>query len=426
MLDINFIRDNTQKVKKQIATKNYDPKIIDELLKLDEKRRDLIAKTDELRAQRNEAAKDKNIEKGKKVKEELQENEPKLQELNEKYKEVLWKIPNLISEDTPIGKDESENKVIRNWGKPKKFDFHVKDHIEIGKDLKIIDTETAAKVSGARFNYIKGDAVLLQNALHQFALSILTDEEKLSKIAEKVGKGYSAKPFIPVVPPLFINPDVYRRMARLSDETEIERYKIERDNQYLIGSAEHTLGPIHIDETLNEKDLPIRYFALTPAFRREAGTYGKDTKGILRQHQFDKLEMESFSTPENGIKEQDFFVAIQEHLMHELELPYQVVAICTGDMGGPDYRQIDIETWIPSQEKYRETHTSDYMTDYQSRRLNTKIKTKNGTEFVHMNDATAFAMGRVLIAILENNQNKDGSITIPKVLQRWMGKDKII
>lgn len=426
MLDINFIRENTQKVKKQIATKNYDAKIIDELLSLDVKRRDLIAKIDELRAQRNEAAKDKNIEKGKKVKEELQEKEPKLQTLNEKYKEVLWKIPNLISEDTPIGKDESENKVIRNWGKPRKFDFKIKDHIEIGKDLKIIDTETAAKVSGARFNYLKGDLVLLQNALYQFALSILTDEEKLSKIAEKVGKGYSAKPFIPVVPPLFINPDVYRRMARLSDETEIERYKIERDNQYLIGSAEHTLGPIHIDETLNEKDLPLRYFALTPAFRREAGSYGKDTKGILRQHQFDKLEMESFSTPENGIKEQNFFVAIQEHLMQELELPYQVVAICTGDMGGPDYRQIDIETWIPSQEKYRETHTSDYMTDYQSRRLNTRVKVKNGTEFVHMNDATAFAMGRTLIAILENNQNEDGSITIPKVLQRWMGKEKII
>ena len=206
-------------------------------------------------------------------------------------------------------------------------------------------------------------------------------------------------------------------MARLSPETEIERYAIERDNQYLIGSAEHTLGPIHMDTTFNEKDLPLRYFAFTPAFRREAGSYGKDTKGILRQHQFDKLEMESFSTPEQGLAEQE--------LMQALEIPYQVVAICTGDMGGPDFRQMDIESWMPGQGKYRETHTSDYMTDYQSRRLNTRVRTKNGTEFVHMNDATAFAMGRTIIAILENYQNEDGSINIPSVLQKWMGKSKI-
>lgn len=214
-------------------------------------------------------------------------------------------------------------------------------------------------------------------------------------------------------------------MARLSPETEIERYKIESDNQYLIGSAEHTLGPMHMNETLNEKDLPLRYFAYTPAFRREAGSYGKDTKGILRQHQFDKIEMESFTTPENGLKEQDFIIEIQENLMQSLEIPYQVVSICTGDMGGPDFRQVDIESWMPGQNKYRETHTSDYMTDYQSRRLNTKVKIGNKIEFVHMNDATAFAMGRTIIAILENYQNEDGSVNIPKVLQKWMGKEKI-
>jgi seryl-tRNA synthetase len=171
--------------------------------------------------------------------------------------------------------------------------------------------------------------------------------------------------------------------------------------------------------------LPIRYFALTPAFRREAGTYGQDTRGILRVHQFDKVEMESFTTAENGKEEQDFFVAIQEYLMQKLELPYQVVAICTGDMGAPDYRQIDIETWMPGQNKYRETHTSDFMTDYQARRLGTRVKQGDKTEFVHMNDATVFAMGRTIIAILENYQQKDGSVLIPKVLQKWMGKDKI-
>jgi seryl-tRNA synthetase len=269
---------------------------------------------------------------------------------------------------------------------------------------------------------LKGDAVLLENSLYQFALSVLTDEQELKKIADKVEKGYYSKTFIPVLPPLFINPDVYEKMARLSPETEIERYGIPRDNQYLIGSAEHTLGPMHMNETLDRKDLPLRYFALTPAFRREAGSYGKDTKGILRQHQFDKLEMESFTAPEDGLKEQDFFIAIEEFLMQSLKIPYQVVAISTGDMGGPDFRQRDIESWMPGQNKYRETHTSDYMTDYQARRLQTKVRKDDGeSEFVHMNDATAFAMGRTIIAILENYQQSDGSIRIPDVLKKYFG-----
>ncbi len=425
MLDIQLIRDYPDKIKEVVKNKQLDVSIVDQVLELDLKRRALIKEIEEIRAERNIASKEKDIERGKKVKEKLQKAEPELNKVEEEFKSILWKLPNIYSEDTPIGKDESENKVIRNWGEPKKFDFSPKDHLELGTDLGIIDTETAGRVVGARFNYLKGDAVLLQNALYQFAISVLTDEKVLKDIADKVEKGYSAKPFLPVHPPLFINPETYMRMARLSPETEIERYAIPRDNQYLIGSAEHTLGPMHMDQTLNEKDLPLRYFAFTPAFRREAGSYGKDTKGILRQHQFDKLEMESFTTPENGLKEQDLFVGIQEHLMQSLEIPYQVVAICTGDMGGPDYRQIDVESWMPGQDKYRETHTSDYMTDYQSRRLATKVKLGDKTEFIHMNDATAFAMGRVIIAILENYQNKDGSITIPKVLQKWMGKEKI-
>lgn len=407
-MDIQYIRDNVDEVKKAVKNKQLSEDLVDEVLEIDKKRRELRIKIEELRAQRNIAAKEKNIEKGKKVKSELQKLEPELTKTEGEFQTALHKIPNLISSDTPIGKDESENKVVRKWGEPKKFDFEPKDHLELGRNLGIIDTELAGKVTGARFTYLFGDAVLLQNALYQFALEVLLK-----------------KGFKPVLPPLVINPEVYTRMARLSPETEVERYKLERDNQYLIGSAEHTLGPMHMDQTLNEKDLPKRYFAFTPAFRREAGSYGKDTKGILRQHQFDKLEMESFTTPENGLKEQDFFVSIQEELMQALEIPYQVVAICTGDMGGPDFRQIDIESWMPGQGKYRETHTSDYMTDYQSRRLNTKVKIGDKTEYVHMNDATAFAMGRTMIAIMENYQNEDGSITIPKVLQKWMGKDKI-
>lgn len=425
MLDIQYIRENADKVKKVVADKQLDASLVDQLIEVDVKRRATIQKIEEVRSERNLAAKDKNIEKGKEIKEKLQKLEPELVEVEKEYKALLWKIPNIISDDTPIGRDESENKVIRTWGEPKKFGFTPKNHLDLGRNLGIIDTETAGKVTGARFNYLKGDAVILQNALHQFALGVLTDKSVLKDIADKVEEGYSAKAFTPVIPPLFINPDTYMKMARLTPETEIERYAIPRDDQYLIGSAEHTLGPMHMDQTLKQEDLPLRYFAFTPAFRREAGSYGKDTKGILRQHQFDKLEMESFSVPEDGIKEQNFFISIQEHLMQSLEIPYQVVSICTGDMGGPDFRQMDIESWMPGENKYRETHTSDYMTDYQSRRLGTKVKIGDENVYVHMNDATAFAMGRVIIAILENYQNEDGSIEVPKVLQKWVGKEKI-
>src|SRR5581483_2378419 len=212
MLDINFIRENKEEIKKKIAHKNYEPALIDVVLELDEKRRKLIGEIGELRAERNKAASEKNIEKGKEIKEKLQKLEPELTELESEYKKNLWKVPNIYSEDTPLGKNEDQNKAIRKHGEVRKFDFKVRDHIELGKILEIIDTEKAAEVSGARFNYLKGDAVLLQNALYQFAISVLTDEEILKKIANKVKEGYSSKPFVPVVPPLFINPDVYRRM----------------------------------------------------------------------------------------------------------------------------------------------------------------------------------------------------------------------
>jgi len=208
-------------------------------------------------------------------------------------------------------------------------------------------------------------------------------------------------------------------MARL--EPREERYHIESDDLCLIGSAEHTMGPMHMDETIAEKRLPLRYVGYSASFRREAGSYGKDVKGILRVHQFDKLEIESFSSPESSVTEQDFIVAIQEYLMQQLGIPYRVVIVATGDMGDPDARQIDIEAWLPGQNKYRETHTSDLMTDYQARRLQTRVKRGDGkTDLVHMNDATVFAMGRTLIAIMENYQREDGSITVPEALKKFV------
>lgn len=428
MLDIKFIRENAEKVKKNYENRNVKCDI-DRLLILDEKRLEALQNVEELNAEKNKIneaiqkadakEKAKLIEQGKAIKEKLEKFEPELKKINEEYKMLLLQVPNIYSKDTPLGPDESGNKILKKVGEIPKFDFQPKDHIQIGEALGIIDTDRAAKVSGSRFNYLKGDLAILEFALIQHCFSILTDKKILEEIIKSNNLTVDAKPFIPIVPPVLIKQDTLEKMARL--EPKEERYYIPSDDLYLIGSAEHSVGAIHINETLDETDLPIRYIGFSSSFRREAGSYGKDTKGILRVHQFDKLEMVSFTTSENGLEEQNFIVAIQEYLIGSLGLPYQVVAICTGDMGGPDYRQIDIETWLPGQNRYRETNTSDYNTDYQARRLNTKIRRDDGKlEFAHMNDATAFAIGRILIAILENYQQTDGSVKIPEVLQKYM------
>jgi seryl-tRNA synthetase len=426
MIDIELLRQNPGKFKGAVKAKQLDPKLVDRALKLDKKWREALQAAEELRRERNILSKKRTkqaITKAKKVKQDLKKLDKDLREITEKYEAAVKKIPNLIADDVHVGKDESDNKVIRTVGKVGKFDFKPRDHVELGEMHNIINVKKASQVSGARYNYLLNEAALLEFALVQYTFEVLTDREVLKSIAEKVGKKYSSKAFVPVVPPVMIRPEVFDKMARLHPKDE--RFYIESDDLFLIGSAEHTLGALHMDEVLDEESLPIRYIGFSSAFRREAGSYGKDTRGILRVHQFDKLEMESFTTPENGLSEQEFIIGIQEYLMKSLEIPYQVVMICTGDMGAPDYRQVDIESWIPSQGKYRETHTSDYMTDYQARRLNTKFRRKGKTEFVHMNDATAFAVGRTIIAILENYQQKDGSIVIPEVLRKWVGKDKL-
>lgn len=426
MLDIEFIRKNSDLVKKAIVNKRLKVDI-DQLLNIDEKRRTLIMTIDELRQQRNLAAKTKDIQKGKEIKCKLDEIEPDLERINGEFFNLMILVPNIPFDDVPVGEDESKNVVIRKWGESQKFNFTPKDHVELGQELGLIDTEKAAKTSGARFTYLKNEAVMLQFALIQHTLRLLQDRDILKKLADKISPGFNPKPFTPILPPVMIKPDIYTKMARLDPSQAEERYFLPKDELYLIGSAEHTLGPLHIDEIVNEQELPIRYVGYSTSFRREAGSYGKDTKGILRLHQFDKIELETFTTPENSVKEQEFIVAVQEHLVQSLGIPYQVMAICTGDMGGPDARQFDIECWMPGQNKYRETHTSDLMTDYQSRRLNTKVRRRGGKlEFVHMNDATAFAIGRILIAIFENYQQKDGSIKIPEVLVPLTGFNRIL
>ncbi len=425
MLDINYIKENIDIVRKAINQKHSHADL-DQLLSIDEKKRELVRKIDELREQRNIAAKNKNIEQGKKIKETLAILEPQLKEIEKKFFDLMILIPNIPLDNVPEGEDESENKVIRKWGEIKEFSFTPKSHIDLGESLDLINTSKAAEVTGSRFAYLLNQAVILEFAIISYTFSVLQDTQILKSIAQKIDPNISINPFIPVLPPVMIKPDVYIKMGRLDQFQAEDRYYLPKDDLYLIGSAEHTLGPLHMNEVISEDRLPLRYIGFSTSFRREAGSYGKDIQGILRMHQFDKIELESFCLPENSKKEQDFIVAIQEYLVQSLNLPYHVVEICTGDMGGPDARQIDIETWIPSQNKYRETHTSDLMTDYQARRLNTKVKRKDGkVEFVHTNDATAFALGRILIAIFENYQQEDGCIFIPDVLKPFVNFTKI-
>lgn len=426
MLDIKFIRENkdvvdrAQKIKK--VRKVVD---LDHLLSLSDERKSLSQQRDELNARKNQAAKDRNIEEGGKIKTELQALEEKFKAVDKEYVSLMLELPNIPSPDTPVGEDDNDNKVLRTWGEKPTFTFKPKEHFEIGTELGIIDNETAGETSGARFTFLKGDLALMQFALMQFAIETLTSEKTIGEIIAKAGLDIDPKTFVPVIPPTMIKPAVYNRMARL--EPREDKYHIEADDLWMIGSAEHTMGAMYMDKTIDESMLPLRFIGYSTAYRREAGSYGKDTKGILRMHQFDKLEMETFSLPEYSVQEQDLLVAIQEHLMQSLGLPYQVVSVCSGDMGLPDYRQIDIETWMPGQDKYRETHSADLMTSYQSRRLNSRVKRVDGeTDFVHMNDATAFAVGRTLIGIIENYQQEDGTIKVPEVLQKYMGGKQVI
>jgi len=424
MIDIKLIRNNPQLVQNAINNKNKSW-IVDvfNILELDTKNRKLEQELQELSQQRKQAAKKREIEKGIEIRNTISHLEPLAREAKEQLTKMLLLVPNIPHEDVPIGKDESENQVLKQIGEIPEFDFIPKSHEEIGKSLWIINIDRAVEVAGSRFNYLIWDGAMLEYALANYATSILTDPKIIQQIVQDNNLEVSTKPFMPVIPPNFINPEVFLKMARL--EPKEDRYYIESEDLYLIGSGEHTLWPIRMNEIIEKSDLPLRYFANTSCYRKEAGTYGKDTRGILRQHQFNKVEMLSYSDPENSLEEHKLFTAIQEYLVKSLWLPYQQVLLCTWDMGTPNARHVDIEIWMPSQNKYRETHSADYNTDYQARRLNIKTETNGKKEFVHMNDGTAYALWRMIIAILENNQQKDWSVVIPAVLQPYMRKIKI-
>lgn len=425
MLDIAFILENKDIVRKAIENKGKEPVDLDRIEVLYTKRAELVGAIGENNRQRKEAAAARDVARGSTLKQQLATMEDELRSITKELTDTVAAIPNIPSPDVPVGADESGNVVVRQWGEKPAFTFQPKAHWDLGKERGLIDSERAAKVSGSRFTYLKGGLVLLQFALIQWVLATVGDESVIGEVIAKNELAVPNKPFVPVLPPMMITPEMFFGMARL--EPREERYYIPDDNLFLIGSAEHTLGSMHAGEQFAEAELPLRYIGYSTSFRREAGSYGKDTKGILRQHQFDKLEFQSFTVGEKSKPEQDLLVALQEHLMQQLNLPYQVVAVCTGDMGGPDVRQIDLEAWMPGQDTYRETHSADLMGEYQTRRLGTKVKRDSGEkEFVHTNDATAFALGRTLIAIIENNQQEDGTIAVPEVLQPYMRNAKYI
>lgn len=427
MIDIQFVRDSPGVVKEKSQQKGYEINV-DRILSLDNDRRELVKQVDIIRSRRNEnAAKMKGgkpeqsiIEEGKLIKAELAEKEARLQAIDLEYTDLIKKIPNMPFEDVPLGDSEDDNQVVYEWGDKPQFDFEPKNHAEIAEAKGWIDKERAAKVSGARFAYLKGDIVKLQFGLLSWITDLLTDEEKLKTIVSEFELGnVSTKPFTPVLPPLMLKTEIYDNMDRL--EPREDRYKIDGEELWLQGSAEHVLGSMHSDEIFETSQMPVRYLGYATSFRKEAGTYGKDMEGIIRMHQFDKLEMESFTNSADGLKEHLFLIAIQEYILRQLKLPYRKLLKCTFDIGKPNARGVDMDVWLPGQAKYRETHTADYMTDYQARRLKTRVKTNTGLDLVHTNDATALAMGRGMVGIIENYQRMDGAVVIPEVLRSYMG-----
>lgn len=421
MIDIQKLRENPTLFREATKNKGFNPDVVDEVLRFDTERKKLLQDVERFRKERNDITEqikhqksDKKVaghistERVREIKKHLDDIEPQLKRVEESQKELLLRIPNPSEKDVKVGKNDTENEIIKTWGEPRKFDFPVKDHIEIGEALDIIDVKRAAKISGARFYFLKGDGARLEWALLQFALETLSKHN-----------------FIPVIPPVIINQSSMQGMGYIEHGGIDDMFVLERDGKVLVGTSEQSIGPMHTDEVFDMKELPRRYMGYSACFRREAGSYGKDTRGIIRVHQFNKVEMFSYTIPENGDQEHEFLLSLEESLFQALNIPYQVVKMCTGDLGAPASRKYDIEAWIPSQNKYREVTSTSTTTDFQSRRLNIKYKDGKKVDYVHMLNGTAFSMGRPIAAILENFQEIDGSVIIPKVLRKWMGKEKI-
>ncbi len=422
MLDINYIRENKEIVKKATEDKQLDPQVVDSVLATDEERRELIKKVEKIRQQVNQNA-DKikqqihqgekpspdDIENGKQLKSQLKEIEPQLKEIEEKFVSLMLQVPNVPADDTPIGPDESGNKVVREVGEKPNFDFEPKDHQELMLSLDLLDTQNAVKIGGFRSYFLKNEAVLLEQAILQYALKAMIDEG-----------------FTPMTAPVMVKKEALVGTGYFPWGEE-DHYTTQ-DGTHLAGTSEVALTAFHQGQTLTEKDLPIKMAGISPCFRREVGSYGKDTQGVIRVHQFNKVEQVVYTVADEKetIKWHEKMTLISEKILKDLELPYQVLAMCTGDMGAGQRKKYDIETWFPSQNKYRETHSASYFLDFQARRLNIRYQDSKGQlKHVYTLNNTVAATPRLLAAIIENYQQADGSIKIPTVLQPYLGKESI-
>lgn len=421
MLDIKVIRENPDKVKAAMKSRNKDmDALVDEILEIDAKRRELIAKTDELKAQQNAASKQipqikkeggdisEIMQKMNEIKEAIKADDGLLTELENKQKSIIYEFPNIPNEKTPLGKDDSENVEIRRWGEPRQFDFEAKAHWDIGSNLNILDPETAAKVTGARFHFYRGLGAKLERSIINFFLNTHTEH------------GYTE-----IFPPYMVNRASMTGTGQLP-KFEEDAFKVVNNDYFLIPTAEVPVTNMHRDEILDGAKLPIKYCAYSACFRAEAGSAGRDTRGLIRQHQFNKVELVKFVKPEESYKELESLTNDAERVLQLLGLPYRVVALSTGDIGFSSAMTYDIEVWMPSYNRYVEISSCSNFEDFQARRAAIRYKEGKGkAQLVHTLNGSGVAIGRTVAAILENYQNADGSVTVPEALRPYMGTDII-
>lgn len=417
MLDLSFIQQNSDQVKQACEDKQLDPQVVDELLKVDEKRRELKQKVDEVRRQINENADaikkqvhqggkpDSDlIEVGRELKDQLKQVEPSFKEINLEFEQAMLQIPNIPASDVPKGKDETGNQVIRQVGAKPKFEFEPLPHQKIMEQLDWLDTQRAVKIAGFRSYFLKNEAVLIEQAILRLALDYMIEQG-----------------FTPLTVPVMVNQEAMTGTGYFPWGKE-DHYHTQ-DDKYLTGTAEVALTSYYMNETFTEDDLPLKITGISPCFRREVGAHGKDTQGVLRVHQFNKVEQVVFTKADEETTRQwhEKMIGFSEELLQQLGLPYQVLLMCTGDMGAGQRKKYDIETWFPSQNCYRETHSASYFNDFQTRRLKIKYQAKDGeTKFAYSLNNTVLATPRLLAALVENFQKKDGSVEIPQVLKKYV------
>jgi seryl-tRNA synthetase len=424
MLDAQFIRDNLAAVKLNCRNRNVKADV-DRVVQLEDERKRLVQETQTLQQRANAVAKltgsekdeDKKqalIQEGRSLREQVAAGETRIKEVEEELRSVLTTIPNMSHPDAPVGTTAEDNKVIKRWGEPPRFDFPAKDHIDLAESLNLVDFEAGSSVAGQKFYYLKNDAVLLELALIQYAMNTLIDA------------GYA-----PVITPDVARVDVLEGIGFIPRGPETQIYSLANTDLCLIATAEITLGGMHRDQILEELQLPIKYVGLSHCFRTEAGAPGRDTRGLYRVHQFTKVEMFAFCTPDQSEEIHQELLAIEERIFQGLGLPYHVIDTCTGDLGGPAYRKYDLEAWMPGRGQggeYGEVTSTSNCTDFQARRLNIRYKSPKhkGTRYVHTLNGTAVAVSRAILAILENYQQRDGTVLIPEVLRPWFrGRERI-